>query len=519
MLSNVVAHYLDSVTEREFDAPFMALLAAHGFEDIHLLHGPFEFGKDVIAKRHDDGVTRQYAFQAKAGDLKSAQWREARSQVDEIRYNGLAHPSFDVTLPRVAILVCTGRLIGGAAVEAQQYKQFLAARDEGRFDSWDAQDLSDMLTSTPECGLAGGDPGALLTLIGAIDEQTVTDAALERSTRRWVDSDPIALGRASIECAVIAHRLRKAGRLDLAAIAALCLLRAARVAATTPSDLPAEAVADKARVLFAEYARTLWNDARRSIDNPDPLAFAEADDSGLAFTTYPVRCSRLIEILGLLGLLLRDHRPTEAADLVSFLSGFIRTQPGTNRPLSDRWAVSLLAPVLLLAPTHRDLVGRQLESITRWVADRYDDNPGLALPYATPDDEVLYAIGHPYDGIPISDRRESYLATVILDLAAILGLAELYNVALNDLLAAQAWPCLVVADERQARYGARDDGLSLHPQIDYLEPYPGPDQPCAPHHAQPASPDPVWDVLALSSLARDRHHFGSLRALLQSGQH
>ncbi len=58
MLDDVIGNYIDSLTEREFDAPFEALLRLHGFNDIHFLHGCFEFGKDFIAKRAEDGVAR-----------------------------------------------------------------------------------------------------------------------------------------------------------------------------------------------------------------------------------------------------------------------------------------------------------------------------------------------------------------------------------------------------------------------------------------------------------------------------
>ncbi len=69
MLADAIGNYVNSLTEREFDAPFTALLRLHGFTDIHFLHGPFEFGKDFIAKRLEDGVEYQYAFQTKAGDI------------------------------------------------------------------------------------------------------------------------------------------------------------------------------------------------------------------------------------------------------------------------------------------------------------------------------------------------------------------------------------------------------------------------------------------------------------------
>lgn len=119
MLDGVVDQYLATVSEREFDASLIALLQANGFTDIHQLHGAFEFGKDFIANRRDNEELRQYALQSKAGDINLADWRTIRYQVDEIRTDGLAHPHFDRNLPRAAVLVTTGRLVGGAALQAR----------------------------------------------------------------------------------------------------------------------------------------------------------------------------------------------------------------------------------------------------------------------------------------------------------------------------------------------------------------------------------------------------------------
>ena len=62
MIADVVGSYLDSLEEREFDGPFMALLRSLGFRDIHFLHGSFEFGKDFIAKRDDQSGPTQLSF-------------------------------------------------------------------------------------------------------------------------------------------------------------------------------------------------------------------------------------------------------------------------------------------------------------------------------------------------------------------------------------------------------------------------------------------------------------------------
>lgn len=88
MLHAAVDAFLDTVTEREFDSTLLALLQAQGFHDIHFIHGGYEFGKDVIAKRADlvTGVIHQYAIQSKAGDIGTTEWRAVRPQIDEASY-------------------------------------------------------------------------------------------------------------------------------------------------------------------------------------------------------------------------------------------------------------------------------------------------------------------------------------------------------------------------------------------------------------------------------------------------
>ena len=95
MLADVLGSLLDSVEEREFDAPLMELLRARGFYDIHFVHGPFEFGKDVIAKLDTNGQSEQWAFQSKAGDIALGEWNRLRGQLESLRTNPIAHPSFD----------------------------------------------------------------------------------------------------------------------------------------------------------------------------------------------------------------------------------------------------------------------------------------------------------------------------------------------------------------------------------------------------------------------------------------
>ena len=178
MLRAVVTTFLESLTEREFDAPLLALLSSQGFTDIHFIHGGFEFGKDVIAKRHDaDGQTlRQYSIQSKSGDLGQSDWRAVRPQLEECEYNTRAHPSFDAELPRVAVLVTTGILKGGAPVDAQEFKAACANRGLADFEVWDRNTLVDWLCQDPSLGLADlSVQDDLVALLGSIARLQVTE--------------------------------------------------------------------------------------------------------------------------------------------------------------------------------------------------------------------------------------------------------------------------------------------------------------------------------------------------------
>jgi hypothetical protein len=203
MLNDVVEHYLDSLEEREFDAPFIALLRALGYFDIHFLHGAFEFGKDFIAKAIVEGSETQFAFQTKAGDINLQSWREVRGQIDMLRTDATAHLSFNSTLPRKAIFVTTGRLVGAAPVAAQNYRDHLAQQGEITFTTWDKQDLIERITADPQILLASDAHGAFLMLVGQIDEGKVTDRDVERYSRRWLSS-PKNLLQLMIEGAVVA---------------------------------------------------------------------------------------------------------------------------------------------------------------------------------------------------------------------------------------------------------------------------------------------------------------------------
>jgi hypothetical protein len=335
LLDDVVGSFLDSVGEREFDAPLMALLRSHGFTDI-FVHGQYEFGKDVIAKS-EDGAPVQYVLQSKAGDLGLSQWTGIRGQIDLLRTNELSHPSFDRTLPRRAVLVITGRLIGGAPLEIQDYRRQSAERGETPLEVWDRERLIELMTRSPEAGLAGAAEAPLLELIAHIDSHRVSELELESYARRWVESEKPVSWRALLEAAVIANRLVRSDRLDLTCFTALALLRGvwASVHGVEPPPGAALEQADLARAMFTAHARDLWN--RCGEEELDPKRLIGGDDEGV-FLTYPVRCLRLAETIAMYALTLGRE---ERRDVVAWLARFLVTAGRRSSHLRPMGRVSV----------------------------------------------------------------------------------------------------------------------------------------------------------------------------------
>jgi len=504
MLDGVIDGYLQGVTERGFDMPLMALLSSQGFYDIHKLHGAFEFGKDFIAKRNDGGVVRQYAIQSKKGDINQGLWRRIRPQIDEARYNTIAHPSFDSTLPRIAVLVTTGRLVGSSAADAQQYREDLDRRNEIGFEVWDQDRLRNWLIRDPNCGIADGMAADMLAVIAAAEQGPISQQQIERYTRRWA---VIPLHQVAIEAAVIADKLRTCGRTDLAAITALCALRAARSQGGTPNS---SLYSLMAKELHASYAIGLLRQYEDVISKPGVLI----DQLGIGFphVAYSVVCHRLAETWGLLAL--ADHVENEISEAARMaVRTIISKQMGVGRPISDRWAISLVCATLSTFRKSPSEVAQLMKDVIVWIADRYQDGPGLASVDSSELEEVEYILGPPLSHVDIRRRKTSYLAAAALDLCIFFNFNELYEDAVHDFRAVDLVPTVVLADENIARWGAGEFGIRSRPLLRYSPTW-NPEMRVPPYESLP-SPEGVsaWDALALACLPRDRHPFQAFSEL------
>jgi hypothetical protein len=108
------------------------------------------------------------------------------------------------------------------------------------------------------------------------------------------------LPRATIQCAIVGHALFLASRTDLACYTALCLIRSAWQAGhghapPSPTDV---LVADTGRSAFKLYSSRLLTALQDIPKDEDEFLLAQ-NEPGLLIT-YPLRCVKVAEILGLL---------------------------------------------------------------------------------------------------------------------------------------------------------------------------------------------------------------------------
>ena len=521
MLDDVVANFLGTLSEVEFFDAFAAILRANDFFDINLTHGTSEHGKDFIAKRVEGGITFQYGIQTKVGNTNTSGWREVRDQIETIRTSSLSHPSFDEALPRKAVLATTGRLIAQATTESQDYANHY--RDTTfEFKVWQLSDLLSMMTDSPETGLAGEPEAPLLGAVAAIFDKSFTEFSLEKISRLWANptGEITGIWRTALSAFVLAHRLAGSGRRDLAALTGLHLIRAAwaRNSDTNPPLVQAVAVADSGRGLFLYYANVLFDEVKALPIEAEE--FVMVDTSFDEFVTYPVRCLRIIEILGLAGLAAKDDN--YCRDISDFLETFIQKQDGASHPISDHWSVSLPVAVLLLYGTNRDLVIKWLQRICVWTVDHYESNYlGLAAPWSEPREEVsqLLLPGTGVSGIP--RRSESFLATILLDLASSLEMPELYDELVNEIMAVRIFPCSVECNGGVGMYQDNLGDVFLESWVKFDENYVEHEGwPCS-EPSRRSSPQFLqtigrgWDLLALSSVLRDRWYPLAWRELIK----
>lgn len=411
----------------------------------------------------------------------------------------------------MAVRVTTGRLKGGAALDAQQVALRAAQTGRPRFEMWERPQLVAWFSASPESA-RGGDAPALLTLIASIDQKSVSEPDIERFSRDWLalgEEESRRAARTAIEGAILCNRLRNAHRLDLAALTALHVFRAA-----WPSDYgdTRPALAVRAVGLFCDYVDLLAAQIEPYLSHPNALLgeFLEP----VAIFSYPAALVRLNELFALRWLL-SDGGDSGADRCGAIVETICEVHQACIRPVSDQFAAAIAPVALALARLRgKEAARNYLARCAKWTLDRYDaSESGLGLAALEESEEVACEriLGGTLSSTSLDRRSGSYVSTVLLDLCTALGLTDLYESLRHNFNAVQVVPSSTRADESTTRWARGGLGVNPHPRLDYAR---GDEQPRAAHHEWTlAGPSAPVDRLLLAASCRSRHSFTALQQL------
>ncbi|MBX3293814.1 MAG: restriction endonuclease [Acidobacteria bacterium] len=450
MLRNVLEDYLNSVKEREFYYPFLSLLHAMGFYDIHITDGGREFGKDFIAKRSENSITYQYVIQAKRGDIRQVDFRNniMGQLLEAVVTRNLSHPQLDRTLPQKTLLMTTGELVDNAFILMNNFNDELEQRySRHRVEFWGKNNLIEF---AQDYGLAGVHRATAkgareiadfyLTYSKAIDGN-LSDREIELYSRIWFDERldvKTRVFRASLEADIIATKQIEAHHIYEAITTYLALARFLINQSYDhySDDLKTiydELVFDEVLPLCRQFLEAFKKDWENSDCSLVHLCIASFP---FPIVQYLIWCNRVIEIASLINLLSNDEGETN--DMARFLLKLIETEHGVGHVPGDRYGVSLVWACIALKRANKlDEVRNLITKSAIWLCNQTEDRFGLPHFDACEDEEIRTLVGYPFDFIDVERNRSSFLATILTDLAAFLEDDKLYSDLVNDFSACE----------------------------------------------------------------------------------
>jgi len=438
MLKNVIENYLSSIREVDFFGPFKKLLEGLGYFDIHLLHGPTEFGKDIIAKKQDGESKSQYCFQIKVGDINLNKFlREIKPQLLEIITNKISHPNFDKSIPQEIVFVTTGNIKPPATASFQEFNQFLNSKfGMGSIQTWEkSKIISDFynigiepffeLHNSPDFVERFFDLFSKIKngeQITSFDITSYSDYWLKLDLDNYTNKLQVWFEGYFFSKLLFETKNYYESVLF---IIALCRVLIKNNLFDDDSILLYQSIKENIDAFCLDFTNSLKN-------NRDVTLFGGGVFSIFA---YPILCSRTLELLSLRMLLFEEIEKDQTE-----LFGQILNEKGAYRPISDNYAITIffIAQALLKFDKKEDLK-KYVNNCTVWICDRYQEHGLSPIGYA-PQDEYEQIMSERLTGLKYLEMKTSFASAIISDICAYLGDSNFYSVIANDLRAVEIIP-------------------------------------------------------------------------------
>lgn len=454
MLQYVIDDYLRSITEIQFFLPFIQLLEASGYFDIHLVHSPTEFGKDVIAKKSEQGEAMQYAFQLKAGDINLLKFRdELQQQLLQACTNKLAHPNLDQTLPYQVVFVTTGIVQQPASIAFQEMNRFVSeSLHQKPVVTWERNHLAH------EFQAVGIEPffqlhrspdftARFFDFYSELKNGTeLSTFSIETYTSYWLKLDPgVKENRLQVffEAFFFSNSLWQQDRHYESVLVVSALIRF-----LIKFDL-----FEKNEDVIAEYLDLILEDFSMKFSKliaEGKTVFTESRSEVFSIFNYPVRCSQVQELLSI--HYLYSDKSTKKEQLL----GLLKTEPGCHHPISDNFSMSVfLTSMALLKMREVGTLKKYINNVVIWLCNRYE-HIGIAPLGSTRQEEYEQLLSEHLDGFEFQKRTSSFMASMLLDVTARIGDPKFYESIANEIRAVEIIPEFYHVNEDDALYSYSD---------------------------------------------------------------
>ena len=438
MLKNVIENYLTSIREVQFFAPFKVLLENLDYYDVHLLHGPTEFGKDFIAKKNIGDKVVQYSFQIKAGDINLSKFTgEIKPQLLEIITNKISHPNFNSSLTQEIVFVTTGIVKPPATISFQEFNSYIQQElNAPPIVTWErSKILSDFthvgiepfyeLHNSPEFVSRFFDFFAKIK-----QEYEFTPFDINTYTEYWLELD-LTIQENKLQVLFEGYFFSKLlfdnkdYYSSIMFLAALCraLMKANLFDEFKPYII--ETILDAINEFHVDFTFQIESDRKNYF----------LKQSLLSIIIYPTICLKSLEMLSLHFLLSENGSESIKKSILDLL-----TEKGSFRPISDNYGMAVFLTCLaLIKLDEKELLKKYLINLTVWLCDRYQEN-GLATIGYKPEEEYQQILSEHLSGLEYIESDISFLSTIILDIAIYLEDEQLYNQIVNDFHAVRILP-------------------------------------------------------------------------------
>ena len=146
---------------------------------------------------------------------------------------------------------------------------------------------------------------------------------------------------------------------------------------------------------------------------------------------YLVWCVRVLEIGALYAFLTNDEQERQKA--ITLLGDVLLNEDGCAHIPGDRHAVSIVwATLVLFGEGKNDLAKTLIKRSAIWLCDRIEKGFGIGRYESDAYEETALLLGYPFEGVKVEHNHCSFLATMLVDLAAFIGEKELYADLIND---------------------------------------------------------------------------------------